>query len=246
MKPWRPIRAQEHQNFHITFTGTNSLFLPLSPQLLRNHKAVFIQKHVRGWLARQRYKRSLRAIVYLQCCIRRMKAKKELKKLKIEARSVEHFKKLNVGMENKIMQLQRKLDEQVGLCRNQAAILDLCAAGEQTFFSKSDCSNRICIFTHYINMISLSQAKDNRVTSERLNSLETSHAVESEKLKVEVSKLKGIEEEAKNNANRVTSLLEELERLRKELTTTQKEKKTIEDWATKYRDEMEKVRDVVG
>uniref|UniRef100_A0A8K9UAE2 Myosin VAa n=1 Tax=Oncorhynchus mykiss TaxID=8022 RepID=A0A8K9UAE2_ONCMY len=164
--------------------------------LLRNHKAVFIQKHVRGWLARQRYKRSLRAIVYLQCCIRRMKAKKELKKLKIEARSVEHFKKLNVGMENKIMQLQRKLDE---------------------------------------------QAKDNRVTSERLNCLETSHAVESEKLKVEVSKLKGIEEEAKNNANRVTSLLEQLERLRKELTTTQKEKKTIEDWATKYRDEMEKM-----
>uniref|UniRef100_A0A4W5MKP1 Myosin VA n=1 Tax=Hucho hucho TaxID=62062 RepID=A0A4W5MKP1_9TELE len=145
--------------------------------LLRNHKAVFIQKHVRGWLARQRYKRSLRAIVYLQCCIRRMKAKKELKTLKIEARSVEHFKKLNVGMENKIMQLQRKLDEQVGLCRNQ---------------------------------------------------------------------LKGIEEEAKNNANRVTSLLEELERLRKELTTTQKEKKTIEDWATKYRDEMEKVRDEEG
>uniref|UniRef100_A0AAZ3QDE4 Myosin VAa n=1 Tax=Oncorhynchus tshawytscha TaxID=74940 RepID=A0AAZ3QDE4_ONCTS len=169
--------------------------------LLRNHKAVFIQKHVRGWLARQRYKRSLRAIVYLQCCIRRMKAKKELKKLKIEARSVEHFKKLNVGMENKIMQLQRKLDE---------------------------------------------QAKDNRVTSERLNCLETSHAVESEKLKVEVSKLKGIEEEAKNNANRVTSLLEQLERLRKELTTTQKEKKTIEDWATKYRDEMEKVRDEEG
>uniref|UniRef100_A0A4W5PGZ1 Myosin VA n=1 Tax=Hucho hucho TaxID=62062 RepID=A0A4W5PGZ1_9TELE len=79
--------------------------------LLRNHKAVFIQKHVRGWLARQRYKRSLRAIVYLQCCIRRMKAKKELKKLKIEARSVEHFKKLNVGMENKIMQLQRKIDD---------------------------------------------------------------------------------------------------------------------------------------
>uniref|UniRef100_A0AAZ3PT39 Myosin VAa n=1 Tax=Oncorhynchus tshawytscha TaxID=74940 RepID=A0AAZ3PT39_ONCTS len=200
-KPRRPIRAQEHQNSHITFTGTNSFFLPLSPQLLRNHKAVFIQKHVRGWLARQRYKRSLRAIVYLQCCIRRMKAKKELKKLKIEARSVEHFKKLNVGMENKIMQLQRKLDE---------------------------------------------QAKDNRVTSERLNCLETSHAVESEKLKVEVSKLKGIEEEAKNNANRVTSLLEQLERLRKELTTTQKEKKTIEDWATKYRDEMEKVRDEEG
>merc|ERR1712096_116469 len=32
------------------------------------------------------------------------------KKLKIEARSVGHLKKLNIGMENKIMELQRKLD----------------------------------------------------------------------------------------------------------------------------------------
>ncbi|XP_076012273.1 unconventional myosin-Va isoform X1 [Genypterus blacodes] len=80
--------------------------------LLRNHRAVIIQKRVRGWLARCWYKRCLSSIVYLQCCMRRMKARRELKKLKIEARSVEHFKKLNRGMENKIMQLQRKVDEQ--------------------------------------------------------------------------------------------------------------------------------------
>ncbi|KAI3377056.1 hypothetical protein L3Q82_000264 [Scortum barcoo] len=80
--------------------------------LLREHKAVIIQRHVRGWLARCWYKRCLVSIVYLQCCIRRMRARRELKKLKIEARSVEHFKKLNKGMENKIMQLQRKIDEQ--------------------------------------------------------------------------------------------------------------------------------------
>lgn len=82
-------------------------------QMLRDHKATIIQKRVRGWLARLHYRRSLEAVVYLQCCFRRMMAKRELKKLKIEARSVEHYKKLNVGMENKIMQLQRKLDEQV-------------------------------------------------------------------------------------------------------------------------------------
>ncbi|KAM9366505.1 unconventional myosin-Va [Symphorus nematophorus] len=80
--------------------------------LLREHKVVIIQKRVRGWLARCWYKRCLISIVYLQCCIRRMRARRELKKLKIEARSVEHFKKLNKGMENKIMQLQRKIDEQ--------------------------------------------------------------------------------------------------------------------------------------
>lgn len=82
-------------------------------QILREHKAVIIQKWVRGWLARIYYKRSMHAIIYLQCCFRRMMAKRELKKLKIEARSVERYKKLHIGMENKIMQLQRKVDEQV-------------------------------------------------------------------------------------------------------------------------------------
>ncbi|XDV29444.1 hypothetical protein PO909_032573 [Leuciscus waleckii] len=164
--------------------------------LLREHKAIIIQKMVRGWLARQWFKRSLRAIVYLQCCIRRMRAKRELKKLKIEARSVEHFKKLNIGMENKIMQLQRRIDE---------------------------------------------QSKDNRSLSERLNGLEISHAAESERMRVEVHRLRGAEEDAKNNANKVTTLLEELEQLRKDLKNTQKEKKAIEEWAKTYQDEMEQM-----
>nr|CAB3264158.1 unconventional myosin-Va [Phallusia mammillata] len=81
--------------------------------MLRNAKAIVIQKCVRGWLARVRYHKQLQYIIYLQCCVRRMIAKRELKKLKIEARSVDHFKKLNKGMENKIMELQRKLDTSV-------------------------------------------------------------------------------------------------------------------------------------
>uniref|UniRef100_A0A8B9PRJ7 Myosin VA n=1 Tax=Apteryx owenii TaxID=8824 RepID=A0A8B9PRJ7_APTOW len=90
-------------------------FIPayLQDKMLREHKSIIIQKHVRGWLARVHYQRTLKAIVYLQCCYRRMIAKRELKKLKIEARSVERYKKLHIGLENKIMQLQRKIDEQV-------------------------------------------------------------------------------------------------------------------------------------
>ncbi|XP_070411301.1 unconventional myosin-Va isoform X3 [Nothobranchius furzeri] len=164
--------------------------------LLREHKAVLIQKHIRGWLARCWYKRCLEAIVYLQCCIRRMRAKRELKKLKIEARSVEHFKKLNKGMENKIMQLQRKIDE---------------------------------------------QNKDHRLISEKLVGLESSYATETERMRAELSRLRGVEEDARSRANQVSSLLEELEKLKKELSVTQQEKKSIEDWAHTYRNQMEKV-----
>ncbi|XP_054476726.1 unconventional myosin-Va isoform X2 [Anoplopoma fimbria] len=164
--------------------------------LLRESKMVIIQKRVRGWLARCWYKRCLVSLVYLQCCFRRMKARRELKKLKIEARSVEHFKKLNKGMENKIMQLQRKLDE---------------------------------------------QTKETRLVNERLVGLENTYTNESEKMRVELTRLRRAEEDAKNKGNQVTSLLEELEKLRKELSSTQKEKKTIEDWAQTYRSEMEKM-----
>lgn len=58
----------------------------------------------------------------------------------------------------------------------------------------------------------------------------------------ELGRLRGAEEDAKNKTNQVSSLLEELEKLKKELRVTQQEKKTIEDWAQTYRDEMETVR----
>nr|XP_060617234.1 unconventional myosin-Vb isoform X3 [Anolis sagrei ordinatus] len=81
-------------------------------KMLMEHKAMIIQKHARAWLARKRFVRFRTAAVVVQCYFRRMKAKQELKTLKIEARSAEHLKRLNIGMENKVVQLQRKVDEQ--------------------------------------------------------------------------------------------------------------------------------------
>nr|XP_060467782.1 unconventional myosin-Vb [Panthera onca] len=81
-------------------------------QVLMEHKATILQKHVRGWVARRRFQRLRGAAIVIQCAFRMLKAKQELKALKIEARSAEHLKRLNVGMENKVVQLQRKIDDQ--------------------------------------------------------------------------------------------------------------------------------------
>ncbi|XP_054664937.1 unconventional myosin-Vb isoform X2 [Grus americana] len=81
-------------------------------KILAEHKTTILQKYVRGWLARTRFRRVRGATIVLQCYYRRMKARQELKALKIEARSAQHLKKLNIGMENKVVQLQRKIDEQ--------------------------------------------------------------------------------------------------------------------------------------
>lgn len=82
-------------------------------QFLLHHKAMIIQKNVRGWLQRRTFRRARAAAVVIQGAFRCMRAKRQLKQLKIEARSAQHLKKLNTGMEMKIVQLQRKMDDQV-------------------------------------------------------------------------------------------------------------------------------------
>ena len=79
--------------------------------MVQNKKAIIIQAHVRGWLARLRYKKIIRGIVLLQANVRRKRARKIFKTLKIEARSVEHQKQLNKGLENKIISLQQHIEK---------------------------------------------------------------------------------------------------------------------------------------
>lgn len=85
----------------------------LAAQMVAERAAVLLQARVRGWLARRTYRRVRAATVFMQCCLRRRAARRELKKLKTEARSVERFRELNKGMEVKLMQLQLKADQEV-------------------------------------------------------------------------------------------------------------------------------------
>jgi len=68
---------------------------------------------VRGFLARTRYLQTVRRIILVQSMVRRWLARRLYRKLKVEARSVEHVKKLNKGLENKIISLQQKIEELV-------------------------------------------------------------------------------------------------------------------------------------
>uniref|UniRef100_A0A4W6CF29 Methyl-CpG binding domain protein 3b n=1 Tax=Lates calcarifer TaxID=8187 RepID=A0A4W6CF29_LATCA len=81
--------------------------------MVAERAAVLLQARVRGWLARRAYRRVRAAVVFMQCCVRRRAARRELLKLKTEARSVERYRELNKGMEVKLMQLQLRADQEV-------------------------------------------------------------------------------------------------------------------------------------
>lgn len=77
----------------------------------RQFATITIQKWWRGYRARQAYRIKLRQIILVQSCVRRYFAKKQLRLLKVEARSVQHVQQLNKGLERKIIELQQKLNE---------------------------------------------------------------------------------------------------------------------------------------
>ncbi|KAE9414805.1 hypothetical protein Angca_006954, partial [Angiostrongylus cantonensis] len=83
--------------------------------------AITIQKYWRGYLVRREEIRRRKRIVLVQCCVRRWLAKRRLRELKIESRSLVHLQKLNIGLENKIIDLQMKLDHETSERKRLAA-----------------------------------------------------------------------------------------------------------------------------
>ena len=62
-------------------------------------------------IARRQFKSDVKHIVYLQSCLRRRLARKELKALRAEARSINKFKEISYKLENKVVELTQRLQE---------------------------------------------------------------------------------------------------------------------------------------
>ncbi|XP_055722481.1 unconventional myosin-Vb-like isoform X1 [Salvelinus fontinalis] len=167
-------------------------------EFLLDHKAMIIQKHVRGWLTRRKFRRARNAAITIQCAYRRMRAKRELKQLKIEARSAQHLKKLNTGMENKIVQLQRKMDDQTN---------DLKTQNEQLVVAKASLGSEVNKLQKELEMMRSRQGDGSQLTSLQ---------DELEKLRAELQEahthMKKLEEKHSNEKMGLEQRVEELDR----------------------------------
>ncbi|THG96834.1 hypothetical protein EW026_g5066 [Hermanssonia centrifuga] len=91
----------------------------LFKQSRRTHAVTRLQSLIRGLLTRRSYRIDVKHVIYLQSCLRRRLARKELKALKAEARSVSKFKEISYKLENKVVELtqslQKRTEEKKGL-----------------------------------------------------------------------------------------------------------------------------------
>ena len=62
-------------------------------------------------LVRRTFRSDVRHVIYLQSCVRRRLARKQLKALKAEARSVSKFKEISYRLENKVVELTQTLQK---------------------------------------------------------------------------------------------------------------------------------------
>ncbi|XP_062867127.1 unconventional myosin-Vb [Trichomycterus rosablanca] len=152
----------------------------LYQEYLRHHKASIIQRAVRRWLLRRKFLRARSAAIVIQCAYRRVLAKRQFKKLKTEARSAEHMKNLNVGMENKIVQLHRKM---------------------------------------------VDQTKEYKMQSDKLSVANTDLVTKMDKLQKELNTARN----DKGEKTQLSSLQDELEKLRAELQEVHSQKKKLDE-----------------
>lgn len=100
-------------------------------ELRLERSALILQKHVRGRKARTQFTEQRRAAVVLQSYMRRKLAGAQLRKLKEEAKSVNHLTEVTYNLENKVIELTQsltsKIQENKKLAAEIAGLNDLLA-----------------------------------------------------------------------------------------------------------------------
>ncbi|KAF9496078.1 hypothetical protein BDN71DRAFT_1446807 [Pleurotus eryngii] len=77
----------------------------------RTGAATLLQSLIRGLRTRRGFRTDVKHVIYLQSCLRRRMARKQLKALKAEARSVSKFKEISYRLENKVVELTQNLQK---------------------------------------------------------------------------------------------------------------------------------------
>merc|ERR1712168_223153 len=187
-------------------------------------------------------------LVLLQSHARRKQAKNELKRLRTEAKSMDHLKKLNKGLENKIIELQQRITEQnklqVAFGKRETQIKDL---EEQVFSlkgSKAEAqqwSNKIVTLEEEIERL---QLENDQLLGEKADILYEKDSAEKEAGTKEAKWLK----ENADMKEEKDKLEGELARVKKQSEETQKQslESAKKEWERSHEDELVRYQKLLG
>ena len=147
-------------------------------------------------IARKKYLLFKRAVISLQGRFRMKMARRELCSLRIEAKSVNRLREVKYSLENKVLELQSRLDERKVQMRQKESIIE-------TYSKKMETLEEVILELKY----SLSQsAEREKSLGEKIEQLEDTvkkNSVEKEKM---LEKFKALEADNENRLKAISSL----------------------------------------
>ncbi|KIM48957.1 hypothetical protein M413DRAFT_438132 [Hebeloma cylindrosporum] len=128
--------------------------------------ATLLQSLLRGVLSRRVFKSDVQNVIYIQSCIRRRLARKELKALKAEARSVSKFKEISYRLENKVIELTQSLQERTAEKKKlQSQLVELEQQLQQWINRHEEADNRSKQLQNNIQTIEIELAQRSEMLS---------------------------------------------------------------------------------
>lgn len=117
-------------------------------------------------LSRRVFKSDVQNVIYIQSCIRRRLARKELKALKAEARSVSKFKEISYRLENKVIELTQSLQERTAEKKKlQSQLVELEQQLQQWVNRHEEADNRAKQLQNNIQTIEIELAQRSEMLS---------------------------------------------------------------------------------
>merc|ERR1712142_253663 len=214
----------------------------------KERAVVVMQKYVRRFIEQRRYHRIRDGLIAIQAHARRKRAAKELKRLRNEAKSMDHLKKLNQGLENKIIELQQKLTEQNKLQethkKKEARIKGLEEKLEGLKASKAESimwSNKFAALEAQMQKL---KAENENLTAEKADLSYEKDMALSDAKEIE-EKLKDLTQETEKEKEKFAA---ELDRFKNDAEENQKEalEQAKKEWGRAHEDELVRYQKLLG
>ncbi|QPG76977.1 hypothetical protein FOA43_004371 [Brettanomyces nanus] len=210
-------------------------------QHLRLEAAISLQSVFRGYSVRKEYSHTVRAATIIECCCRRLMAKKRYVKLRKEAKSLNRMKEVQYSLENKVIELTQGLASKVE--QNSKLVTQI----EQLQKNLKDSQDsRENFKKRELEIISLhdEETSEHQKAVEKLTAdislfkkeyedakaqvevMSASHVKLKEELRENISQLKKAQEELDSSRQENETLHGSVDRLQKELKDLQKQLST--------------------
>ncbi|ODV93117.1 hypothetical protein PACTADRAFT_19036 [Pachysolen tannophilus NRRL Y-2460] len=174
--------------------------------------ALVIQRSCRSYLGKREFRKYIKATIFVQCCLRRKLAIKELKALKVEAKSVNKMKEVQYNLENKVIELTQSLTSKIQDNKNLVTeITKLKALLDESSNDKEILQQQHVEFNQKLNTTSEKHLEEVTQLTQELNSVKSEFGSSQARIEELLKEQEQLKDDVKRNVEALDKARADLE-----------------------------------